>query len=154
MSFSPAETEGAEAQADESRRALEDIGKVWKLAQSWIDVLETAKSLMRRVTSSTQGISLRSRSHYPELEDSLNLAPLKGMSRPTFDPTHLLANAELRQQRERASSIAQPDVSENLEQPTFDVFDSEFMDEEGWRLASFWDDPHLIELNGPYWGAG
>lgn len=153
MNFCPAEVEDAEAQARESWLALENIGKVWKLAQSWIEVLETARSLMRRVTSSTQGMSLRSRSHYPELEDSLNLAPLKGMSRPTFDPTHLNANAELRQQRERASSVAQPDVSENFEPPTFDMFDSEFMDEEGWRLASFWDDPHLIELNGPYLGA-
>ena len=149
MGFSEEEAETAHSQARESVTDLERIGKVWKIAGSWIDVLESAKNVIQRVTTSTQGMSLRSRSHYPELEDSFNLAPLKGMSRPTFDPTHSNASSDVRAQQ--VAEAPHPEVPENVEQSTFDVFDSEFMGEEGWQLASFWDDPHLIELNGPFW---
>ncbi|KAF5984227.1 hypothetical protein FCOIX_2730 [Fusarium coicis] len=48
MGFTPSQTADADAQAERTMAVLVRIGKVWRLAEEWIDVLNTAKSIMTR----------------------------------------------------------------------------------------------------------
>lgn len=135
----------ADIQADRMMSVLVGIGKVWGLAKEWIDVLDTAKSIMtrgeeRRVRSS--------RYDYPELEDSIHLAPLQGMPRQTFDPV------AVRGARDDVSKLHQlvagevEDGAEVQEVVTEEgTGESEFVDEDWWRLLSFCDDPHLLSTS-------
>ncbi|KAG8677659.1 hypothetical protein FPOAC1_003686 [Fusarium poae] len=82
MGFTEEQAHEADAQAERTMSVLVRIGQVWGLAKEWIEVLDTAKNIMTR----GEGRRVkRSRYDYPELEDSIHLAPLQGMPRQTFD---------------------------------------------------------------------
>nr|CEG05723.1 unnamed protein product [Fusarium clavum] len=140
MQFTAGQVHEADIQAERTMNVLVRIGQVWGLAKEWIDVLDTAKSIMkeRRVKSS--------RYDYPELEDSIHLAPLQGMPRQTFDPV------SLRGARDDVSKLHQlvageDEGAEVQEVVTDEATESEFVDEDWWRLLSFCDDPHLLSTS-------
>ncbi|RBR26446.1 uncharacterized protein FIESC28_00740 [Fusarium coffeatum] len=142
MQFTEIQVQEADVQAERTMNILVRICQVWGLAKEWIEVLDTAKSIMkeRRVKSS--------RYDYPELEDSIHLAPLQGMPRQTFDPV------SLRGARDDVSKLHQlvaGEVEEGAEVQEVvtdeGTGESEFVDEDWWRLLSFCDDPHLLSTS-------
>jgi hypothetical protein len=141
MQFTAGQVHEADIQAERTMNVLVRIGQVWGLAKEWIDVLDTAKSIMkeRRVKSS--------RYDYPELEDSIHLAPLQGMPRQTFDPV------AVRGARDDVSKLHQlvagEDEGAEIQEVVTDegTGESEFVDEDWWRLLSFCDDPHLLSTS-------
>ncbi|KAF4973075.1 hypothetical protein FZEAL_9425 [Fusarium zealandicum] len=149
MGFTGAQTLEAEAQAERTMGYLVRIGRVWKLADEWIDVLDTAKNLFRRVTTEGHGGTVkRSRYDYPELEDSIHLAPLKGMPRQTYDqPGATTADppdevdSGLTQQLTASDGVDMTSFQDELAQS------NDFLGEDWWRLLSFCDDPHLVSTN-------
>ncbi|CAM1500414.1 Fc.00g095760.m01.CDS01 [Cosmosporella sp. VM-42] len=150
MGFTADEVKKAEMQAQESWSDLERIGKVWKISEEWISVLDTAQTLFSRVTSSRGRTVRKSRYDYPELEDSINLAPLKGM------PINV-APVQSHPEEERSGQEDEPEsqsevVNSDAPASTFEgvLAEEEVMDEESWRLWSFWDDPHLLSTFGEY----
>ncbi|KAM0189634.1 hypothetical protein ACHAPQ_004990 [Fusarium lateritium] len=151
MGFSETQTAEANAQAERTMACLVRIGKVWRLAEEWIDVLNTAESIMTRVSEGRR--VKRSRYDYPELEDSIHLAPLQGMPRLTFDP---LTSASVNSAGDDVSKLHQlvaGDVEAGTEaQEGVLVLEdsmggSEFVGEDWWRLLSFCDDPHLLSTS-------
>lgn len=140
MELTDAQAEQAASQAEESIRDLEEIGLVWKVAQDWIDVANTAKSLFHRAAGVDGEFMKKSRYDYPDLEDSMNLAQLKGMPRPQNSDVSVITmpnEAILRQETEQIGSGMSTEGDWNAVM-------NEIMDEDEWRLWSFWDDPHLL----------
>ncbi|KAH7011282.1 hypothetical protein EDB80DRAFT_711495 [Ilyonectria destructans] len=142
-----------EIQAEESMKDLRETGRLWKIADDWIDVLDTAKSLFCRVTSETHGWKVRrSRYDYPDLEESIYLLPLKGMPRPAASSQP--ASSSLTCVDDTMSATGQGPVEEEIEinrsaaskvfSEDMSSFSNGIMDEDEWRLWSFWDDPHLL----------
>jgi hypothetical protein len=151
MGFSETQTAEANAQAERIMACLVRIGKVWRLAEEWIDVLNTAESIITRVSEGRR--VKRSRYDYPELEDSIHLAPLQGMPRLTFDR---LTSASVNSAGDDVSKLHQlvaGEVEAGTEaQEGFLVLEdsmsgSEFVGEDWWRLLSFCDDPHLLSTS-------
>lgn len=149
MGFTEEQTQEADSQAERTMSVLVRIGQIWGLAKEWIEVLNTAKSIMtrgdgRRVKSS--------RYDYPELEDSIHLAPLQGMPRQTFDR---LNSASINAAGDNVSKLHQlvaGEVEQGTEVQGLGVHDeivggSDFVDEDWWRLLSFCDDPHLLSTS-------
>ena len=139
MQFTETQVQEADVQAERTVSILVRVGQVWGLAKEWIEVLDTAKSIMkeRRVKSS--------RYDYPELEDSIHLAPLQGMPRQTFDP---VAVRGARDDVSKLQQLVAGEVEEGAEVQEVvtdeGTGESEFVDEDWWRLLSFCDDPHLL----------
>lgn len=141
--FDQAQVEATEAQAERTIQHLGKISKVWKIAEEWLDVLNTAKNLFRRVTLTNASKPVkRSRYDYPDLEDSIHLGPLRGMPKPAFA-------------RPESTSVSVGPGTEQLVAPAqtgqdemsfMSAFEggNEFLDSDGWKLLSFWDDPHLL----------
>ncbi|KAF7561193.1 hypothetical protein G7046_g2954 [Stylonectria norvegica] len=157
MGFSDSEVEAAERQAAETSADLASVGRVWKIANEWIDVLDTAQSLFSRLASNIH--IKRSRYDYPELEESINLAPLKGIPRPISTPPRSSSQQEEARIEpgvieHHIENSRRNDLDPSLAGPmTLDWVpnDSEqqgIMDDESWRLWSFWDDPHLLSTAG------
>lgn len=145
----------AAERADSSMHDLTKICRIWKLGEEWVTVVATAKGLFKRVTSNKQAQAVRkSRYDYPEMEDSMIMATLRGMPQPDCiqDPRDA-PNAAADAEPEAETRVDEAIVSTN--RPLTDSFDlstvfgSEYMDGEDWRLWSFWDDPHLLSnING------
>ncbi|KAF4452345.1 hypothetical protein F53441_4797 [Fusarium austroafricanum] len=147
MGFTEVQTADANAQAERTMSCLMRIGKVWRLAEEWINVLNTAKSVMTRVSEGRR--VKRSRYDYPELEDSIHLAPLQGMPRQTFDPltsTSVPAGDDVSKLHQLVAGDADTatDASEGLTFLEETMSGNEFAGEDWWRLLSFSDDPHLL----------
>ncbi|KAM0553983.1 hypothetical protein ACHAPJ_007058 [Fusarium lateritium] len=147
MGFAEVQTTEADAQAQRTMSCLVRIRQVWRLAEEWIDVLNTAKSIMTRV--SRERCAKRSRYDYPEFEDSIHLAPLQGMPRQTFDPS----SNPVRPTGDDASKLHQliaGDAEDGTDVPERFTFQDELtggnedVGEDWWRLLSFCDDPHLL----------
>ncbi|GKU19785.1 unnamed protein product [Fusarium langsethiae] len=156
MGFTEGQAHEADAQAERTMSALVRIGQVWGLAKEWIEVLDTAKSIMTR----GEGRRVkRSRYDYPELEDSIHLAPLQGMPRQTFDP---LASTSVNAAGDDDSKLHQlvaGDAEQGTEVQELGLNDEmlgggEFVDEDWWRLLSFCDDPHLLSTSFDEAGEG
>ncbi|RGP58903.1 hypothetical protein FSPOR_11711 [Fusarium sporotrichioides] len=156
MGFTEEQAHEADAQAERTMSALVRIGQVWGLAKEWIEVLDTAKSIMTR----GEGRRVkRSRYDYPELEDSIHLAPLQGMPRQTFDP---LASTSVNATGGDVSKLHQlvaGDAEQGTEVQELGLNDEmlgggEFVDEDWWRLLSFCDDPHLLSTSFDEAGEG
>ncbi|KAF5679622.1 hypothetical protein FHETE_787 [Fusarium heterosporum] len=150
MGFTEAQTAEADAQAERTMACLVRIGKVWRLAEEWIDVLNTAKGIMTRVSEGRR--VKRSRYDYPELEDSIHLAPLQGMPRLTFDPrTSTSLSAAGNDMSKLHQLVAGDDEAGTGTQEglflTEDLMGTEFAGEDWWRLLSFCDDPHLLSTS-------
>ncbi|KAJ4265348.1 hypothetical protein NW762_004633 [Fusarium torreyae] len=150
MGFTEAQTAEADAQAQRTMSYLVRIRQVWRLAEEWIDVLNTAKSIMTRVSGERRVKG--SRYDYPELEDSIHLAPLQGMPRQTFDPS----SNPVRPTGDDASKLHQliaGDVEDGVDVPERFTFQDELtggnedVGEDWWRLLSFCDDPHLLSTS-------
>ncbi|KAH7164915.1 hypothetical protein DER46DRAFT_558350 [Fusarium sp. MPI-SDFR-AT-0072] len=146
MGFSESQTSDADAQAERTMAVLVRIGKVWRLAEEWIDVLNTAKSIMTRVSEGRR--VKRSRYDYPELEDSIHLAPLQGMPRQTFDRPAGLVSAD---DGSKLHQLVAGDAEQGVETDGLgfleDTSGNEFVGEDWWRLLSFCDDPHLLSTS-------
>ncbi|EXL98710.1 hypothetical protein NOF04DRAFT_6262 [Fusarium oxysporum II5] len=146
MGFTPSQTSDADAQAERTVAVLVRIGKVWRLAEEWIDVLNTAKSIMTRVSEGRR--VKRSRYDYPELEDSIHLAPLQGMPRQTFDRPAGLVSAD---DGPKLHQLVAGDAEQGVETDGLGFLEetsgSEFVGEDWWRLLSFCDDPHLLSTS-------
>ncbi|KPM35820.1 hypothetical protein AK830_g10757 [Neonectria ditissima] len=56
MGFTRDETAVAETQAEESMVDLREIGRLWKIADDWICVVDTAKGLFRRASPQSHGV--------------------------------------------------------------------------------------------------
>ncbi|KAK7426243.1 hypothetical protein QQZ08_007273 [Neonectria magnoliae] len=54
MGFTRDEIVVAETQAEESMQDLREIGRLWKIAEDWIRVIDTANGLFRRVIPQSQ----------------------------------------------------------------------------------------------------
>ncbi|CAM1507321.1 Fc.00g069620.m01.CDS01 [Cosmosporella sp. VM-42] len=137
---------------------MEDLKKIcelWKLGEDWLDGVESARNLYSQVPVTRGSRLVRgSRDDYPELENSINLAQLKGM------PVRRLSQASPTQAPETSveTSIPAPHRAEEpVNQPHHNSFfmpeeggalqtgfDAGTMSDEGWRLWSFWDDPLLL----------
>ncbi|KAM5352899.1 hypothetical protein ACJ41O_005621 [Fusarium nematophilum] len=149
MGFTGDQIRHAEGQAERTMEYLARIGQVWKLADEWIDVLNTAKGLFRRVTTDGRTVK-RSRYDYPELEDSMHLAPLKGMPRPTFDQPGAAAESSGEASRPTQQMVASEAESADSERFTFQeelASSNDFLGDDWWRLLSFSDDPHLLSTS-------
>ncbi|KAI7770036.1 hypothetical protein LZL87_003526 [Fusarium oxysporum] len=146
MGFSESQTSDADAQAERTMAVLVRIGKVWRLAEEWIDVLNTAKSIMTRVSEGRR--VKRSRYDYPELEDSIHLAPLQGMPRQTFDRPAGLVSAD---DGSKLHQLVAGDAEQGVETDGLGFLEetsgNEFVGEDWWRLLSFCDDPHLLSTS-------
>ncbi|SCN63883.1 uncharacterized protein FFB20_00100 [Fusarium fujikuroi] len=146
MGFTPSQTSDADAQAERTMAVLVRIGKVWRLAEEWIDVLNTAKSIMTRVSEGRR--VKKSRYDYPELEDSIHLAPLQGMPRQTFDRPAGLVSAD---DGSKLHQLVAGDAEQGMEADGLGFLEetsgSEFVGEDWWRLLSFCDDPHLLSTS-------
>jgi hypothetical protein len=156
MGFTEEQAHEADAQAERTMSVLVRIGQVWGLAKEWIEVLDTAKNIMTR----GEGRRVkRSRYDYPELEDSIHLAPLQGMPRQTFDR---LASTSVNAAGDDVSKLHQlvaGDVEQGTEVQDVGlneemVGEGEFVDEDWWRLLSFCDDPHLLSTSFDEAGEG
>jgi hypothetical protein len=151
MEFAPDQVDQAESQAEESMHDLQETGRVWKVAHDWIEVANTAKSLFHRATGINGGAIKKSRYDYPDLEDSINMAQLKGMPRPSFsesasnsptlndDPTLTLEREVM--EEAVVGVVGSPPIRNEA---NWNAVMNEAMDEDEWRLWSFWDDPHLL----------
>ncbi|EXA44176.1 hypothetical protein FOVG_05676 [Fusarium oxysporum f. sp. pisi HDV247] len=146
MGFTPSQTSDADAQAERTMAVLVRIGKVWRLAEEWIDVLNTAKSIMTRFSEGRR--IKRSRYDYPELEDSIHLAPLQGMPRQTFDKPAGLVSAD---DGSKLHQLVAGDAEQGLDTDGLGFLEetsgNEFVGEDWWRLLSFCDDPHLLSTS-------
>lgn len=146
MGFTPSQTSDADAQAERTMAVLVRIGKVWRLAEEWIDVLNTAKSIMTRFSEGRR--IKRSRYDYPELEDSIHLAPLQGMPRQTFDKPAGLVSAD---DGSKLHQLVAGDAEQGVDTDGLGFLEetsgNEFVDEDWWRLLSFCDDPHLLSTS-------
>ncbi|KAL6922368.1 hypothetical protein FSST1_006394 [Fusarium sambucinum] len=156
MSFTEEQSNEADAQAERTMSVLVRIGQVWGLAKEWIEVLDTAKNIMTR----GEGRRVkRSRYDYPELEDSIHLAPLQGMPRQTFDR---LASTSVNAAGDDVSKLHQlvaGDVEQGTEVQEVGLSEEmlgegEFVDGDWWRLLSFCDDPHLLSTSFDEAGEG
>ncbi|KAK7421470.1 hypothetical protein QQX98_002169 [Neonectria punicea] len=141
MGFTRDETAVAETQAEESMQDLREIGRLWKIAEDWIRVVDTAKGLFRRAISQSQGAMRMSRYDHSDLEESIHLAHLKGMPESATSslktgttPTRHETDEQALDPGHSASPGVHPEV------PSF----NELMGEDEWRLWSFWDDPHML----------
>ncbi|KAF5011797.1 hypothetical protein FDECE_2087 [Fusarium decemcellulare] len=155
MGFTRTQTTNAETQAERTMSYLVRIGHIWKLADEWIDVLNTAKSLFRRVTTEGHGRTVkRSRYDYPELEDSMHLAPLKGMPRPTFDHPNPVPNSEASRMTQQltAGDEGGDDAAERFTFQDELANGNDFLGDDWWRLVSFCDDPHLLSTSFEHMG--
>lgn len=144
----PIASERAIEKAAESMKDLTRICDLWKLGEEWFNVLDTAKSLFSRVNSSRQAQQVQgSRDNYPELEDSINFGPLQGMPQhsPSMDRNCNKDDDRLENDPTETSLDIAIGSIDNLSVPY--VFDFGNMDEDGYRLWSFWDDPHLLSTN-------
>ncbi|KAF5017673.1 hypothetical protein F66182_10388 [Fusarium sp. NRRL 66182] len=156
MGFTESQTADADAQAERTMSYLVRIRQVWRLAQEWIDVLNTAKNVMVRVNGERR--VKRSRYDYPELEDSIHLAPLQGMPRQTFDQHTSTSVNAARDDTSKLHQLVAGDVEEGVDAAErFTLQDesttgNEFMGEDWWRLLSFCDDPHLVSTSIDYAG--
>ncbi|KAH6884804.1 fungal-specific transcription factor domain-containing protein [Thelonectria olida] len=151
MEFAPDQVKQAESQAEESMHDLQETGRVWKVAQDWIEVAETAKSLFHRATGTNGGAMKKSRYDYPDLEDSINLAQLKGMPRPGFSgsapnspPLNDSPTLTERRESTETGGVSVSGSPRMQHEGNWSSVMNEVMDEDEWRLWSFWDDPHLL----------
>ncbi|KAF7557227.1 hypothetical protein G7Z17_g760 [Cylindrodendrum hubeiense] len=145
------QTKEAEIQAEESMKDLRETGRLWKIADDWIGVIDTAKSLFCRVTSKHGWKVRRSRYDYPDLEESIYLVQLKGMPRPAASQPTLsslpsiddsmpgIGDGEIEEEMETNRVASSKPFSEDMSS-----FSDWTMDEDEWRLWSFWDDPHFL----------
>lgn len=140
----------ARARAGENIEYLKRICVLWRVGEEWLDVLETGKNLFSRVNSTRleQAIERQSRENYPELEESINLASLGGMpplgtGQHSSQPDVQMVVEE--QETVHDEAVLHPQQLLGDEAPPF-PFGSEGMDEQEWRLWSFWDDPHLLPI--------
>lgn len=149
MGFTEEQVNEADAQAERTMSILVRIGQVWGLAKEWIEVLDTAKNIMTR--GEARRVK-RSRYDYPELEDSIHLAPMQGMPRQTFDPlTSTSANAA-GDEASKLHQLVAGDLEKGTEVQEVGLSDEmlsggELADEDWWRLLSFCDDPHLLSTS-------
>ncbi|KAI8685177.1 Zn(2)-C6 fungal-type domain-containing protein [Fusarium keratoplasticum] len=154
MGFTQEQTKNAEEQAERTMAYLVRIGQIWKLADEWIDVLNTAKSLFHRVTMEGHGRTVkRSRYDYPELEESIHLAPLKGMPRQTFDSSSLVSSSVNPPSERSTQQTTMNEAGEEENAGGGIAFQddlahgNDFLGEDWWRLLSFYDDPHLLSTS-------
>jgi hypothetical protein len=149
MGFTEDQVREADLQAERTMGVLVRIGQVWGLAKEWIEVLDTAKNIMTR----GEGRRVkRSRYDYPELEDSIHLAPLQGMPRQTFDARTSTSVNAAGDDVSKLHQLVAGDVEQGAEVQESGLNDemvggSEFVDEDWWRLLSFCDDPHLLSTS-------
>ncbi|KAI1111124.1 hypothetical protein F5Y14DRAFT_331361 [Nemania sp. NC0429] len=151
--------------AAENLADLENIARLWKLGQEWVQVISTMQNLYDRLISNAaqQPIS-RSRRDYPELENSVHYAAIGGLysdkrDEPCRRPDARgrangasLASSLRRSTRTTAHDnreIEQP-RDQSSDQPAtaldpFAGYDTD-MTNYDWRMWSFWDDPHIL-----YW---
>ncbi|RGP80568.1 hypothetical protein FLONG3_1307 [Fusarium longipes] len=149
MGFTEDQSCEADDQAERTMEILARIGKVWGLAKEWIEVLDTAKNIMTRGEGRRV---MRSRYDYPELEDSIHLAPLQGMPRQTFDNVSSTSVNAAGADVSKLHQLVAGDVEQGAEVQESELNDdivgaSEFVDEDWWRLLSFCDDPHLLSTS-------
>ncbi|KAH7148268.1 hypothetical protein EDB81DRAFT_458161 [Dactylonectria macrodidyma] len=146
MGYSREQTSQAEIEAQESIRDLHETGRMWKIADEWIEVTDAARGLFSRVTSEKHGWKVRrSRYDYPELEESIHLVELKGMPQPTASVPETLTPIDGVMSGTDHEVIEEEIEVDHLESPkTFPEDILSLMDEDEWRLWSFWDDPHLL----------
>ncbi|KAH7149029.1 hypothetical protein B0J13DRAFT_550517 [Dactylonectria estremocensis] len=146
MGFTREQTSQAENEAQESIRDLHETGRMWKIADEWIEVTDAARGLFSRVTSEIHGWKVRrSRYDYPELEESIHLVELKGMPQPAASAVEASANMKDATPGTNHGLIEEAIEVNHLESPkTFPEDVLSLMDEDEWRLWSFWDDPHLL----------
>ncbi|KAI0977394.1 hypothetical protein F4678DRAFT_468582 [Xylaria arbuscula] len=143
--------------AEENLADLEKIAKLWRLGEEWVQVVGAAQNLYDRVRSSCAS---RCRCDYPELEKSVNYAPIGGLYGHGRDDAHRRRETRL---KVREDSLAHPhrcSSSKGCEaelpqghdhhhhqpsdQPDLLAWQDGDITGDDWRLWSFWDDPHLL----------
>lgn len=142
-------TTGAAERADLGLQELKRICTIWKLGEEWLGILESARSLFSRITSNKPAHTVRkSRYDYPELEDSIIMATVRGM--PGANATE---RAQIGEEIEAGSEVSLIEAHDGEDgqddfvtgqSEVIAVCGSEYMDEDDWKLWSFWDDPHLL----------
>ncbi|KAI1284517.1 hypothetical protein F5Y07DRAFT_346812 [Xylaria sp. FL0933] len=155
----PEEHELRRQLAEENLADLEKIAKLWKLGEEWVQVIGAAQNLYDRVTSNCAQSVSHSRSDYPQLEKSVNYAPIGGLYGHGRDDSYRRPDTRLKVRE--AASLAHPHRCATRARETAEQVQDQLSDQsasadpfawqenagitgDDWRLWSFWDDPHLL----------
>ncbi|KAH7024356.1 uncharacterized protein B0I36DRAFT_294947 [Microdochium trichocladiopsis] len=143
---------------------LNEICRQWSIGHEWIHVIDIAHNLFGRFYADRDSFAHKSRDDYVQLESSINLAPLIGLSpsstREEVRSTGRASGEASRKSDERGGSSGLPSLHtaqpSELRWPTaetevpgldnsiLEAASAAALEEDQSYLWMVWDDPHLI----------